>query len=101
MSYSDPAHWRGRAEELRGQAEKMNESVSKELMRKMAEDYERLAATADQRVKDSKPLPGLEFAALPVAVRPFARRRMSIGARLTGVADAEIPGFLKQGPAPT
>jgi hypothetical protein len=99
MSYSDPAHWRGRAEELRGLADKMNESVSKELFRKMAEDYERLAETAEQRVKDARPLPGLELAAIPLAVRSFARRNMPIRPRAASVADAEIPRFLKQGPA--
>jgi len=43
MSYNDRMHWRGRAEELRGLAEQMLESVSKQLMRKIAENYECLA----------------------------------------------------------
>jgi hypothetical protein len=99
MSYSDPAHWRGRAEELRGQAEAMNESVSKQLMQKIAEDYERLAETAEQRVKDSKPLPGLELVGVPRAVQSFARRKSLVRTQLPGTAGADIPRFLKQGPA--
>jgi hypothetical protein len=99
MSYSDPAHWRGRAEELRGLADKMNESVSKGLMHKMAEDYERLAETAEQRVKDARPLPGLELVGVPRAVQSFARRKSLVRTQLPGTAGADIPRFLKQGPA--
>ena len=55
MSFNNSMHWRGRAEELRGLAGQMPESVSKQLMRKIAENYECLARTAEQRVNHFPP----------------------------------------------
>jgi len=97
MSYNDPTHWRVRAKQMRVQAEQMNESVSKQLMRKIADDYDHLARTAERRAKDSpsKPFPNLEV--LPVEVRLFARRKL--GKPVDRTSGSEIPGFLKRGPA--
>jgi hypothetical protein len=98
MSYADPMHWRGRADELRALAEPMSESVSKQMMLRMAEDYERLAQTAEQRAKDSPPHPIFAIVAVPRAVRHFARRRLLV-ASPPSVPGVAIPRFLKRGPA--
>jgi aromatic ring-opening dioxygenase catalytic subunit (LigB family) len=50
----DAQHWRDRAEEARRLAEQMNDDVSKEMMYRIAEDYERLAARAELRLLDRR-----------------------------------------------
>ena len=96
MSYNDPTHWRGRAKELRGLADEMHESVSKQLMRKMADDYDHLARTAERRAREAPPKPFPNIDVLPAEVRQFARRKL---VRLSRTSISEIPGFLKRGPA--
>jgi hypothetical protein len=98
MSYSDPTHWRRLAEESRVVAEHMNESVSRQVMRRFAESYEALAKTAEQRAKNSQPNPVLETLAVPAVVRQFGRKK-SFGAPPASVPNLEIPSFLKRGPA--
>jgi hypothetical protein len=51
----DPQHWRQRAEEARAIADQLNNPQSKEAMLRIAKDYERLAARAEQRMKDKAP----------------------------------------------
>jgi hypothetical protein len=111
MAYSDPAHWRGRAKEMRVLAEQMDECVSKQMVHRIAEDYERLAQTAEQRVKDAPPPPVAKTAAktaikttintvvVPAEARRFAPRRKLVGTPPRLVPDLQIPGFLKRGPA--
>jgi hypothetical protein len=48
---NDPEHWRSRAEEARAIAEQMKDMPSREAMLRIAKDYERLAARAEQRLK--------------------------------------------------
>src|SRR5262245_9251974 len=43
--YNDPTPWRARAEELRVLAETMKGDISKHMLRRVAEDYERFAQT--------------------------------------------------------
>ena len=50
---NDPAHWRQRAEEARAIADQMNDPESKRMMLKVAEDYDRLAERAEQRLRGS------------------------------------------------
>ena len=99
MSYADPTHWRGRAEEMRAAAEQMQECVSKQMMQRIAEDYERLAQTAEQRAKDCPPHPIFAIVAVPKAARQFALRRTRLIPSPPSTPDAEIPRFLKRGPA--
>jgi len=99
MSYADPTHWRGRAEEMRALAEQKGESVSKQMMLRIAEDYERLARIAEQRAKDSPPRPVFKREAVPAAVRPFARRKNPFFISPPRIPGFEIPRFLKRGPA--
>lgn len=94
MSYNDPTHWRARAEDMRVLAERMKGAISRHMMHRIADDYERLAQTVEQRVDPFPPNPAL----LPAKLRPFARRRHAGSAPLAGFSDAEIPGFLRQGP---
>jgi hypothetical protein len=107
MAYSDPAHWHERAKEMRVLAEQMDECVSKQMVHRIAEDYERLAQTAEQRVKDAPPLPVARIAikttintvVVPAEARRFAPRRKLVGTPPRIVPDLQIPGFLKRGPA--
>jgi hypothetical protein len=50
---NDPNHWRDRAEEARTLAQQMNDEDTKAAMLRIAKDYERLAARAEQRAKGS------------------------------------------------
>jgi len=50
---NDPQHWRGRAEEARTLAEQMSDETSKQMMLRIADDYDRLAERAEQRVRHS------------------------------------------------
>ena len=43
-------HWRARAEEMRMLANQMNDSESRDAMLRIAEDYERLAKSAEDRI---------------------------------------------------
>ena len=48
--FSDPEHWRSRAEEARRLADQMNTEASKRTMLKIADDYDKLAARASVRL---------------------------------------------------
>lgn len=48
--FNDPRHWRDRAEEARILAEQMNDDLSRQMMRQIAEDYEKLAVRASIRL---------------------------------------------------
>jgi hypothetical protein len=93
MSYDDASHWRTRAEEMRVLAEKMKDGISKHVMRRIAEDYERFARTVEQR-----PNRFLSTSAVvPDEVRQFGTRKNSVGAPQPRIPD--VPSFLKRGPA--
>jgi hypothetical protein len=99
LSYSDPMHWRGRAEEMRALGERMRECVSKHMMFRMAQDYERLARTAEERMKGSSPSLVDKTAVVPAAARQFARRKKPVGAPPAGLfSDLPLPRFLRRGP---
>ena len=49
----DPAHWRKRADEARAMAEQMTDRDAKQMMLGIAEDYEKLAKRAEERLKSS------------------------------------------------
>jgi hypothetical protein len=47
---NDPEHWRYRAEETRALAEDMKDEQSRQLMVRIADDYDRLARRAEERL---------------------------------------------------
>ena len=47
----DPNHWRNRAEEARAVAVQMMDPHTKAIMLAIAQDYEKLAARAEQRLQ--------------------------------------------------
>ena len=48
---NDPKHWRDRAEEMRTLAEAMKDQISREMVLRIAQDYEKLAQRAAERSK--------------------------------------------------
>ena len=94
--YNDPMPWRARAEELRVLAETMKGGISKHMLRRIAEDYERFARTVEQRPNRFPPNPAI----VHPEVRQFALRKNPFTApqAQARIPDAEIPGFLKRGP---
>ena len=53
LSHSDPEHWRKRAEDARVLTRLMSDPVSKEAMIEIANNYDRLAARAVERLDQS------------------------------------------------
>jgi len=49
-SFNDPKHWRERAEEARAHAGQMTDPEAKRMMLGIAEDYEKLARRAQDRL---------------------------------------------------
>ena len=49
-----PEHWRARAEEMRRLAEDINDAATKEMMLRIARDYETLAVRAEERSRPPK-----------------------------------------------
>ena len=88
MSHHNSTQWRARAKETRILAEKMKGEISKHLMLRIAEDYERLARTVEHRPN--------RFAA---EVSQYGSRKKAAGAPPPKLPDLELPSFLKRGPA--
>ena len=50
----DPGHWRFRAEEARTVADQMTHEDARTIMRRIANDYDRLAKLAEERLADQE-----------------------------------------------
>ena len=50
--FNDPEHWHQRAEEARILAESMQDATAREMMLKIADDYDQLAVRAAIRLSD-------------------------------------------------
>jgi len=94
MSCDPSTHWRTRAEETRALAKTMSDGISKQLMHRIAADYERLAQSVEHRPNRFSPI----LADVPAEVRQFASLKNSISAPARYL-DLELPSFLKRGPA--
>jgi hypothetical protein len=73
MSYDDSVHWHGRAKEMLARAEQMNEGVTKNVLRRLADAYEGLARKADKQAKRFPPNP-VSQTPLPAEARQFSPR---------------------------
>jgi hypothetical protein len=47
--WDDPAHWRGRGEDMRALAKQTHDPKTQRMMIKLADDYEKLARRAEER----------------------------------------------------
>jgi hypothetical protein len=54
-SFDNPDHWRQRAEEMRRLAKDLHDLIAKATMLEVADQYERLALRAEQRLRGDKP----------------------------------------------
>ena len=50
----DPAHWRFRAEQARTVADHMTHEEARAIIRRIANDYDRLAKIADEQLADQE-----------------------------------------------
>ena len=90
MSSDDSAVWRARAEEMRRLVDTAQGQISKELLLRIAEDYERFARMIEQR--PNRFLPPEE--AVPPEVKQYGERKPSTGAPPL-IPDA-VPEFLRR-----
>lgn len=93
MSRDDSAVWRARAQEMRALVESAEGQISKELLLRIAEDYERFAQSIEERPNRFVPAPEI----VPSEVRQYGERGRSIGAPPAEPID--LPDFLKRRPA--
>jgi len=54
VRFWDPEHWRFRAEETRTVADQMTHEESRTIMRRIANDYDRLAKLAEEQLADQE-----------------------------------------------
>src|SRR5262245_16016910 len=54
VRFWDPEHWRFRAEETRTVADQMTHEESRTIMRRIANDYDRLAKLAEEKLADQE-----------------------------------------------
>jgi hypothetical protein len=98
MSYDDPAHWHVRAKEMLARAGQMDECATKHVLRGVADVYEFLALTAEQRAKRFPSNQPGNSSVVPADVRQFAPRKNRLGPLPATLPSIEIPSFLKRGP---
>jgi hypothetical protein len=95
MSHDDSSHWRARSKDMRALADQMSGGISRDVLHRMAEGYERLAETIEGR-----PDRFLAIApVVPAEVRRFAPWKRYSTSALPSPIDVDLPGFLKRGPA--
>jgi hypothetical protein len=94
MSYDDSTHWRARAQDMRALAAQMKDGISKHVMHRIADDYERFAQMVEHRPNRFLAIPP----APPAEVRRYAPCKNSFGAP-PRIIDLELPSFLQRGPA--
>jgi hypothetical protein len=96
MSLEESAAWRTRAAEMRALVEMADGRISKELLLRIAEDYEWFADEIERRPNRFV----LREEAVPAEVRKFGTRRPSVGAAPSLVPGQDFPEFLKRTLAP-
>jgi hypothetical protein len=74
MSYDDSAHWHCRAQEMLARAEQMNECVTKQVLRRVADAYAGLARKAEEQAEQSPPNP-VSTTLKPAEARQFPPRK--------------------------
>ena len=95
MSSEDLTYWRARANEMRVLAETVEGEISKQLLRRIADDYERFAQSIEGRPNRFVPSPDI----VPLEVKRFGQRSRAPAAPALEFSDRDLPSFLKRGPA--
>ncbi len=54
VRFWDPEHWRFRAEQTRTVADQMTHEEARAIMRRIANDYDRLAKLAEEQIADQE-----------------------------------------------
>lgn len=93
MSLDDAKVWRARAEEMRTLVDVAQGRISKELLLRIAEDYEWFARSIEERPDRFVPSPET----VPPEVAQYGERGPSIVP--PSESEIDIPQFLKQRPA--
>jgi hypothetical protein len=91
MSREESAFWRARAEQLRAVAKTMEEGIAREVVYRIAEDYEMFAQSIEQR--PNRFVPPEEI--VPPEVEQYGGRKGSPGAPPPLVPE-DIPTLLKR-----
>jgi hypothetical protein len=95
MSYDAPAYWHGPVKELLARAGQMDECATKQVRRRVADDFESHARTAEQPFLLN---PVSKIPVVPADVGQFAPRKHRMSALPANAPHVEIPSFLKRGP---
>jgi hypothetical protein len=95
MSREDSALWRGRAEQLRALGETMEAGIARQVVFRIAEDYELFAQSIEQRPNRFLPPEGVD----PLEVKQDGDHTRTAEQDASLVPDQDLPDLVKPRPA--